>query len=178
MSVVSSARVEAAMVEMEYLERENEARRLKMQKEFELAQAEEKTLKTFMAKGHAKQEVKQQVKEERETYNREVHGIRQKNVTERNEIASEEKLCFKCPKGPHLASDCRSKISCSECGKRNHTLLHGAKPRRCNPRPHTNADHSKPESGTNDKSSEAPNRILRRLTRTCAVLQTQSSVKK
>ncbi|XP_032235944.2 LOW QUALITY PROTEIN: uncharacterized protein LOC5510887 [Nematostella vectensis] len=64
MSVVSSARVEAAMVEMEYLERENEARRLKMQKEFELAQAEEKTLKTFMAKGHAKQEVKQQVKEE------------------------------------------------------------------------------------------------------------------
>lgn len=44
----------------------------------------------------------------------------------RLDLISEKRLCFRCFRAGHISSDCTSKQTCSECGKRHNTLLHGA----------------------------------------------------
>ncbi|KAK3737868.1 hypothetical protein QZH41_019749, partial [Actinostola sp. cb2023] len=51
------------------------------------------------------------------------------SAEERSEVIRSNKLCFRCFKKGHVSADCQSNPSCEECGKRHHTLLHGAKPK-------------------------------------------------
>ena len=52
-----------------------------------------------------------------------------KTLEARVEFIRKNNLCFKCFKGGHVSSRCKSSVSCDECGKRHNTLLHGAKPK-------------------------------------------------
>lgn len=46
-------------------------------------------------------------------------------IEERNRWARESKLCYTCLSDKHWANKCRSKLKCTICSKRHHTLLHG-----------------------------------------------------
>ena len=43
---------------------------------------------------------------------------------DRKRVVQENKLCYNCLRRGHRVFDCTSKISCHECGRRHHTLLH------------------------------------------------------
>ena len=43
---------------------------------------------------------------------------------DRKRVVQENKLCYNCLRRGHRVFDCKSKISCHECGRRHHTLLH------------------------------------------------------
>ena len=43
---------------------------------------------------------------------------------DRKRVVQENKLCYNCLRRGHRVFDCKSKISCRECGGRHHTLLH------------------------------------------------------
>lgn len=43
---------------------------------------------------------------------------------ERWDKVKEVNLCFKCLKGGHIVRNCTSKLSCTECGKSHHSLIH------------------------------------------------------
>ena len=49
-----------------------------------------------------------------------------KPVAERRTDVKDLKLCFNCLSNLHTVKDCRSKVSCKECRRRHHTLLHDA----------------------------------------------------
>lgn len=51
------------------------------------------------------------------------------SLEERSDVIRKNRLCFRCFRSGHLSANCPSKSSCGECGKRHHTLLHGAKPK-------------------------------------------------
>ena len=44
----------------------------------------------------------------------------------RLDLIVEKRLCFRSFRAGHISSDCTSKQTCGECGKRHNTLLHGA----------------------------------------------------
>jgi len=45
-------------------------------------------------------------------------------VNQRKEFVTSAKLCFSCLGPSHVVTACKSKSSCSTCGKRHHSLLH------------------------------------------------------
>ena len=47
-----------------------------------------------------------------------------KSVQERKQVVGECRLCYNCLRLGHRILECKSKISCRDCGKRHHTLLH------------------------------------------------------
>ena len=46
------------------------------------------------------------------------------STQDRKRVVQENKLCHYCLRQGHRVFDCKSKISCHECGGRHHTLLH------------------------------------------------------
>ena len=47
-----------------------------------------------------------------------------KSVAERKTCVKDLKLCFNCLSKNHQIKDCQSKITCKECNKKHHSLLH------------------------------------------------------
>ena len=47
-----------------------------------------------------------------------------KSMEEKREFIKTKKLCFKCLKAGHLASDCKSVISCKTCNGKHATVMH------------------------------------------------------
>ena len=47
-----------------------------------------------------------------------------KSVQERKQVVREGKLCFNCLRKGHRITECRSKLTCHECGRKHNTLLH------------------------------------------------------
>ena len=45
-------------------------------------------------------------------------------MTDRRKDAKDLKLCYNCLSNKHQIKECKSKVSCRECNKRHHTLLH------------------------------------------------------
>ena len=46
------------------------------------------------------------------------------NVNKRYNIVRRNHLCFNCLSKPHTIEDCSSKVTCKECGRKYHSLLH------------------------------------------------------
>ena len=47
-----------------------------------------------------------------------------KSVQERKQVVREGRLCFNCLCKGHRIAECRSKLTCHECGRKHNTLLH------------------------------------------------------
>ena len=47
-----------------------------------------------------------------------------KSVQERKQVVREGRLCFNCLRKGHRIAECRSKLTCHQCGRKHNTLLH------------------------------------------------------
>ena len=47
-----------------------------------------------------------------------------KLLFERKQIVWNHRLCYNCLRKGHKVTDCKIKVSCKDCGRHNHTLLH------------------------------------------------------
>ncbi|KAK3704924.1 hypothetical protein QZH41_016749 [Actinostola sp. cb2023] len=74
------------------------------------------------------------------------------SAEERSEVIRSNKLCFRCFKKGHVSADCQSNPSCEECGKRHHTLLHGAKPKYRTETANSNASSSVSLNSVDDQA--------------------------
>ena len=55
---------------------------------------------------------------------RKCSALLKKSIQERKQVVRECRLCYNCLRLGHRILECKSKISCCDCGKRHHTLLH------------------------------------------------------
>ena len=47
-----------------------------------------------------------------------------KSMQERKQVVCKSRLCFNCLRKGHRIAECRSKLTCHECGRKHNTLLH------------------------------------------------------